>query len=330
MKIEDHFANVVGQSHVKERLIQSVKSAENGGPMANPFLIAPKGNGKSHLRKAYENAMRGIGVTVVAAEPDEFRLEGSKWEEIVKTVHSGERFLISVDEAHWLKEKSTSRQDKFLSFVLKATQAVSWDRPIGFEGQEVIINPRNGSFLFATNFPGKLDSSGALQSRFQKMELSLYSMEQLIEILQLMLDKEGFREVNEKTLSFIARCGRGTCRPMEHIVQELVKKRAADGNKKNTVNREDVLHTLHNCQMFPAGLEAWEVEVLNYAKEKDLTDGMILAMIPKIENSDVRSGKQYLFARGYIDFHGRGIRTSDLGKKYLAEIEKDGFSLVRS
>lgn len=330
MKIEDHFANVVGQSHVKERLIQSVKSAANGGPMANPFLVAPKGNGKSHIRKAYENAMREIGINVFAAEPDDFRLEGSAWEDMIKVIKGGEPFLISVDEAHLMRYKPTVRLDSFFSFVLKATQAVSWDRPIRFEGEEMIINPTKGSFLFATNYPDKLDASGALQSRFQKMELNLYTQEELIEILQGMLKAEGFHPANEKTLSFIARCGRGTCRPMEHIVQEFKKKRSADGQNKNTINREDVLHILYLSQMFPAGLEAWEVELLNMAKEREMNDTMILAMIPKLESKSLREGKGYLFNRGYLDLTRRGVKTSTLGKDYLTAIQKDGFSLARS
>lgn len=331
MKIEDHFKTVVGQSHVVRALIQSVKSVENGGPMARPLLIAEKGNGKSHIKVAYENALRSVGVKVLSyRSPEEIREEGDKWTEFCETVTGAEKYHISFDEAHLFKFKNTRRMDKARAFIMQASEKVSWGKRITFEDQDVIFTPTKGAFLFATNFPHLLDASGALQDRFQKMELSLYSQEELIQILQGMLTAADFKEANETTLSFIARCGRGTARPMEQIVQALIQQRSAEGNKKNSVNRDDVCKALYSAQMFPAGLQSWEVELLEMAKDRTMTDQMILAMMPKLESTTLREGKGYLFARNYLKFNGRGISTSERGTNYLKEIKSLGFKLARS
>ena len=323
------FDSVIGQTHAKQRLIRSVESAVNGGPMLQPLLIGEAGNGKTHLANAYCAALEAAGIQGLSVQPDQFRGTDED-EKIMSLLEGKDRFFIYVDEAHLMKENNaTVAQQRVVNAFMKVLDKnnhgkitqIHPDKTAGF-------TPEKGSIIMSTNFPWRLDKSGAFQSRTHKFELDLYNEDELIAILTLMLESQGFKQLKPETLRMIARCGRGTARPMEKIVEEIGLIHSGSGKRQMRINREDVLMALIQTRMFPLGLVNHEVELMIAGNEGDkLRDTMIFSRFPKLEKDTLRKSKGYLMALQLMHDTGRGIITTDKGSRYLDNIQGDGFQL---
>lgn len=332
MSFHPVFANVVGQSSAKTLLSQSLDSLKNGGETVWPLLVAQGGGGKSKLGRAFLDGARAMGVhTHFFNSPEEFRADGENWEtlcNLISLANDGERVMIGLDEYHLIKNRATVRMEAFHSLLMKCADKGNSRKALPWQGETVTLNRGNITFVLMTNFPEELDKSGAFQSRFDRVELDPYSVSELTEILQVMLTNEGFQPANENTLAMIAKCGRGTARPMEKIVDRLKIAHNASGKATKTINRQDVIEALLVSKMYPQGLADWEVKLLGLCKANPKIDQVILSSLPNVEAKALRKGKGYLIDKNFAVQTRGGFQTTTIGGQYLDAIKKEGFAVA--
>ena len=332
MNINPVFNHVVGQETAKVRLSQSIASAVNGGEMNSPLLTAEAGVGKSHLARAAIQGYKDAGFdTLTFNSPAEFREKGEAFSSFISLLMDSPKYAIFIDEAHEINgsqgQAATVQLAKVRSFLMKALDKGNEGREIRLDSELVVnFSRKKGSIILATNFPHMLDKSGAFQSRCDHIPLDLYNENELIQILQGMLVKEGFQTANENTLAMIARCGRGTARPLEKIVGQLKIQLSAEGKKKHTINREDVISALKLSKMFPRGIKGWEIDVIKLCHGRALRDGHITSLLPHVEPEALRKSKGYLIEGcKLMQATTHGIMTTTLGSRYVDTLKNEGF-----
>ena len=322
------FSQLIGQPIAKQRLLSSWESAKRGGPMLSPFIEGPAGNGKTVFADTLLGAMDQLdGVQTLSVRPNSIRTQ-PEFEDVMDFVNDSERWVLHVDECHrmYCSRNRTVWIDALNNFFMGALDGNNRNK--SFEVKEGYMfngfNPKKGSVVFTTNYPEKMDK--ALVSRFDKFTLKLYTVEELTEILILMLGKQGFKDLRPQTLRMIARCGRGTARPMEKIAGELKIISEATGGKR-TLNREEVLQALIQTEIYPQGLNEKEIQLMQMVAERELHDTSILEQL-QIERKSLTRSKGYLRSLNFIGDVGRsGVMTTDKGKRYIDSIAKEGFPL---
>lgn len=320
------FADTIGQSHAIQLLSQSIASGINGGEMFSPLVVAEAGGGKTHLMQRKIQALKEAGLkTLFFSSPEEFRERSSNYDSFVELITGSDPFAIAIDELHMIHHRKTVQLDKIWAFLMKALDRTNEGRMIRFDAEtSTTFSRKRGCFILGTNFPEKLDSSGAFQSRCDIIKLDPYSVDELVQILQVMLQKEGFQAANENTLKQIARCGRGTARPMASLISQLKMGRSASGETRKTINREDVFEALKLSKMFPRGLRNNEIKLLKLCN-MPLRDNVILATLPDMEKDTLSKSKGFLIGQGFATPLPSGLQTSILGKTYLEQSRKEGF-----
>lgn len=328
MKYHKAFENVIGQTIAKTRMTESILSGQAGKEMLSPLFMGEAGKGKTHIMKATLRALEENGFDVLwFNSPEEFRAAGEHYDSFVNLITRSEHFAIGIDEVHLLNHKATIRMDKVKNFLMKALDKNNQNQNIRFDDNLTVNFDRTkGCFLLGTNFPEQLDKSGAFQSRCDSIVLDDYSENELVDILQFMLTRVKFQPANEGTLKMIARCGRGTARPLEHIVEQLKISANANGGK-TTINKDDVLRALKLSKMYPLGVQPWEISILERTRMA-VRDNVLTQMIPNIEPRTYNRGKGYLISKEFAAPTPQGLQRTDKGTRYLETIKKEGFKVA--
>lgn len=326
MNIDKAFKNIVGQENAKARLSSSLDSIDNGGIMENMLIGGEAGLGKSALMRAQADALASRGFQVLYLEDAaELRKKGSCYDGFLQLIMDADKYAIFLDEGHKLFRKTTVQTDSVVEYLMKIGDGGNRRKTVRV-GEEMtcVFDPSRHVVFLGTNLDGKLPD--ALKSRFPKLALKHYSHEELIEILQIMLTREEMKPACEKTLASIAKCGRGTARPMEKIITQL---RVAVGHSKSTINREDVNLALKLADMFPLGVQAQEIQMMQAAKATAMRDVVLSAVLPSVDKETLKNSKGYLISKGMGAQLTSGFQTTDKGIRYMEEIQKAGFKLPK-
>lgn len=321
------FDNVEGQNKAKTILINSVLAAKNGGELCSPAFYGPKGNGKTHLKGAYARALQLLNFKTKISRPTVFRkVDSADWSEIVNLL-SSTGYYLGIDEVHELfdSENKTVQLKKIASFLMRALDGnfKGGTLPLD-ESDTVIFNRKQCAISIGSNLMG--DVPEALRDRFEPVSLELYTEQQLVNILHLMLAQYGLHG-NEDSLHIIARCGRGTARPMERIVRSLARLLAAKGEDKKTINKDEIFQALKENEMYPRGLSKMEVMLLNSLKSR-MTQRMIKPRFPAFDNQTLNESLGYMLMMGFVDDSAHaGYETSKKGLRYLGDLSDAGFSI---
>ncbi len=315
------FDKIIGQDRAKSRLLASIRSFQRQGITLSPLFCAQKGGGKTVLADAYGLELEKAGAIFTKfSSPEEFREEGDSWNNLVKFFTGPERAVLFVDEAHLINFKNTRRLDKARAALMKSLDKSNSGKIIVLDSETAFTFSRQQkTIILATNFPGKLDPSGALQSRMDKIDLDEYTNDELLTILKLMLTNKGFHHLNDGTVEIVSKCGRGSCRPMEKIVDELTI--LLSGKKTKTITKEEVKMALRNIKLYPFGLNENEIKILEKLS-KPLRLAHALAALPQIEARVFKQSVGYLFSLELLKPHGTLVKTSNKGVKYLEELKE--------
>lgn len=328
------FAKVIGQRDAKAALINSALARLHGGEVSSPLLIAPAGCGKTALMEAYGAALSSVDMNTIITQPETFRKSDSaEWSQVKSLIDSDSNgnYYLGIDEAQQLycPKTRTVQTARIAAFVMRALDG-------NFRGGTLALSEdmiayfcrRRCSVALATNYPGRLPE--ALRSRAEKIELSLYTEGELIDILSGMLASYNLHARDESILGIIARCGRGTARPMEQIARRLRQNLDAAGATKSTVSKEDIMHALKSLQMFPRGLSKVEMQILD-ALQTPTVQRVIMARFPNLDVKTWRESSAYLLApintKGHtlLTFDRGQYKTTDVAKRWLAEKKAEGF-----
>ncbi len=326
-----HFDHIKGQNIPKTRLIESIQSGAKGKEMLSPLLLAEAGKGKTALTNAYLDGMREIGADVLSFQtPAELRSKGGSFSSFIQCIMESPKYCISFDEAHEINgsagQAPTVQLAQIRQFLMKALDKTNQNKAIRLNDEMVVdFNRTRGSIILATNFPHLLDKSGAFQSRCDTIILDDYTDDELVEILQGMLRNAGFQAACDQTLKLISKCGRGTARPLEKIIDQLrITANANDGKK--TINRDDVKTALKMCKYYPLGLQDWEVNILKRT-QLPIRDNVLQSILPNVEKATFNKCKGYLIGKGLAVQTTQGIQRSDKGERYLKEVKAAGFNV---
>lgn len=332
------FSPIIGMNEQKTQLIESCMSGYNGGEFVSPYIEAEAGMGKTRLMQAYADALEIVGLYVLILQPNEFRKSGDAgWTQLINCLcERRTRYAVLIDEMHELFQAAATVQcKKIASFLLKALDGNFHGGSVQL-GDNIVanFNRKDCVIVGATNYPGRVPE--AIKSRAARMILPEYSVEDLRKILVMMIKSSGLT-IDEKESKMIAKCGRGTARPMEKIVRQLgITLSSAQGDRKK-VNRDDVLHALRQLQMYPRGLDRNEVLILQRCRTSPVADRIMQQMFPGMDVPALRRSRAYLMQETE-GINGEpdqpllgpvtgGVQTTPKGNRYLAEIQKTGFAI---
>lgn len=338
-KVTACFANIVGMHEIVAELIKASMSYYNGGFLVSPLLVAEAGKGKTRILMAWQQALEYLGLKVILAQPSEFRKSDDEMWIMVKGLITdpGRDYVLIIDEAHELWQSGATVQLKKIgSLCLKALDGNFPGGGVPLGDNILAFFDQRCAIALATNFPARIpEAIGGKSGRAFKLVFPDYSANDLGKITKLLAKGKGI-SLDEKACKIIANCGRGTARPIEHVVKQLGLSLASGEKKKTEVSRADVLSALRALQMFPRGLSIDEVRLLQRCIGKAVPDRIQQAMFPSMDAGTLRKGRAYLMQDtegkdGAIDGQPLlvpvtgGFMTSDKGKRYLSDLKEAGF-----
>jgi Holliday junction DNA helicase RuvB len=317
----EFFKHIVGQTAAIRQLVQAIKSSINGGKLISPLFLAPAGTGKTYLAQGYANALKSVfGLPVLFTSVAKIRKLGENWTELL-TFLGQDGYVLFLDEIHELWQKPTAQNAKIIEFLRAAMDG-------NFRGGEVEIGDgftlnfdrRTCAIMGATNYPGVM--SEAVRSRFERVELDLYSEDELIAIIKMMLEREGLKACDE-SLRIAAKCGRGTARVPEKMVEKMVTNLMADG-WKSTINKSEIFQALVDSKYFPLGFDQSELETL-CAMKNPASTSTLLAGNKKMDKDTLRDLIGYTLGLGMIAKVSGGFTLTDKGRRYFVDCGKEKF-----
>jgi Holliday junction resolvasome RuvABC ATP-dependent DNA helicase subunit len=332
------FEGIIGQTRIVQTLQSDLLAYCNGGNLHNYMFAGLAGLGKTKLVKAYGEALneaarqqKMIGASSTAslyyATPQEFRKMGNEYNTLAEAFMTMRPLFLQLDEVHELYIRETTQSQRIHQVIKKAADresfvngeaSVRWDDDSVFQ-----INKRNFCLTIATNFPEKMKDAAAMHSRFQTLTLDLMTEEELTQVLMGMLSARSIRAC-EETIGIIARCGRGTCRPLEKIVDALETRILSTGKTTRTVNKADVIAVMAQLLLFPRGLSRTECRILDRCKDATGSKMDHLALAYGVEVAEIRKSVSYLESQRFCGWRGSYVVTSDKGARYLADITAAG------
>jgi Holliday junction resolvasome RuvABC ATP-dependent DNA helicase subunit len=337
MNIKDEitkcYSGIIGQSKlVANRILTHASFAMGSDSPCNVLFTGEAGLGKSEMLRAELLArakaveiryQRGAHVEFFQT-PQEFRLVGAPFFQMVKGLVEGDGMI--VDELHEVQLRPTVQIGKFLLALKQLMDnGKGKSRSVQLDDSTIVQRAQEEVFFACgTNYPQTIKDGPALISRFGgEMPLALYSEEELTKILSKMASNHGVH-IHENTLALLAKCGRGTARPLESIVSHLVKVARVEGKK--TINRAEALQAMQDLSLYPTGVSEREVSIMVNSKNA----GLPIRFIPikfAIEEKASKQSLSFLASRGYITISGPVCVLTPRGATYLENLRADKFKL---
>lgn len=333
-EIKACFAPVIGQNQIVQNriLAHSAFAAGNNSPYSVLYTGAA-GLGKSQLLRA-EMAARAKAVEIrtgreasvaTLRSPQEIRLAGEAFFDFLAHLESGDG--TAIDELHEVDTSSTVQLKK-LKTILKGlldNGQPGDSRSVKIDDNTTIRRAKQDIFFAAgTNFPEQIKDGAAIISRFGgETPLALYNEEELTAILKKMSEASGLR-ITENTLSLLARCGRGTARPLEGVVGYLSKVASVSG--KNTINRTEALEAMRALSLFPLGVSQREISILLRSKGQGLPVRM-LPIVFAVEVKAVNANVSFLCSMNFLSIKSGSVNLTPRGAAYLEQLKAEKFKL---
>lgn len=336
-EIENCFSHLVGQKSAIAQRIKAWKAYAMGANPVSAFITGEAGKGKTALMRADLAAMK-IAAEIRAKRDDsatphplffasagELRKDGQEWGKFMGDQLSPGSSFIYLDEFHELFAGVTVQTGKIVALIKGLCDPTRGDlRQVNFGDEgSVIRHASQVAFIVGTNYPKKLKDAEAIMSRLGVIELAPYTDDELVSIAIILAKKAGVH-VAENTLATIARCGRGTARPVEKIIDALAREALLEGKKG--VNRDDVVRVMLENELYPLGLSRNECAFLIQGC-KGWISKTTLATMFAIEARAIADSAAFLAIRGLASVKGAAIATTQAGRDFLASLKKYKFNL---
>jgi Holliday junction resolvasome RuvABC ATP-dependent DNA helicase subunit len=333
--IEGCFAGVIGQPLLKsKRIMDHTAFAMGSNEDHHLFVAGEPGLGKSHFlladlaahREAVAIRMEREASVEFIPSPQKFRTSGIEFTRFLDHIATGDGQ--SIDEIQEADQGGT-KQTRMIKLIIKelcdAMQGPL--RRVSLDGGDVEITRHHSEVFFSagSSDPSKLRDFAAITSRLGGVkQLELYTVEQLQELLILKAKERGLRIVPE-TVGLMAKCGRGTARPLNDMVAHLVAVATISG--KWTINRVEALEAMRALSLYPLGLNGTEVAIVCATRN----GGIPTRLIPirwKLDPKIARDSLSFLLSLGFIGRGSRGDTTlTSKGAAYLDQLKAERFTL---
>lgn len=324
--------NIVGQSKAIQNVLLAMAAVASGFAASNILVRGESGLGKTLLLDCIHAIYELLGWMVIRINcPSE--IVGEKYAFMCQTIRESlTPIAIIIDESHRLAKGRVSVQ-RFHKFMQLATDERMIGKEISINDGELSVtclSRHKLAFVLATNFASKLEEgkgSTSFRGRFCDILLESYSKEETSEILARMIKGKGLN-VADSTRGYIASCARGNARPLQMITDKLVTISASE-NGKVTLNRDHVMTAIRLSDMFPAGLDITEIEILKRSALRPTRQNVMITLFPNIDASAFRNSLAYLQGKDFLTMGTGGYQITPIGDRYLKECAKLGFKLSR-
>lgn len=327
------FSHLVGQTRLIANRILAHSAYAMGSDAPTSFLVTgAAGLGKTALLKA-DLAARAVAVgirnereaeTMFLRSPQDVRLAGDAYFAMIEQVQNGDG--ICLDELHEA-DISPTVQTRKLKAILKGLldNGAGPLRSVRLDDDTTISRHISEIYFGSgTNFPEKIRDGAAIISRFGgETPLELYSADELARILLIMAEAAGLR-IAENTIALIAKCGRGTARPLESIIAHLSRIAVTAG--KSTINRAEALEAMRALALFPLGVSEREVGILLASRNA----GIPVRMIPirwAIEPKAAGMSVAFLASHGFVQIRAGVSTLTTKGDAFLTQLVAEKFTL---
>lgn len=330
MELVKPFESVIGQSRIKNMLSLSATAGANDREMLSLLLQGPAGLGKTKVAMAYVNAITESlpDIKIHCIQPRDIRLIGEEYNSLIETIVSGDPYVIFIDECHELVTDPTKQNKTIFAFIRKALDGNNKGKQIHLADEQfTMFDRKKHVIIMATNFPHVLDKSGALQSRLNTIELDLYTEKELVKITELMAEGNGIifrKSETENPVERIARCGRGTARFIERIMEQLNLV-----NNGEPITEKQVSMALKSLKMYPRGLNDKEIMLMSIASSRPINRAQFCAM-SQVEPAELRNSIAYMShpdIRFITQLPSGYIETTKRGNNYLEKCKSLGFDV---
>ncbi len=328
------YAGIVGQSRiVANRILSHTAYACGDSAPANVLFTGAAGLGKTALlradiaaRKLAESVRSGADAPqgMFLKSPQEIRLANDAWFGFINAVQDGEPIV--VDEFHEADQSSTVQLKKFKGIIKGLLDGGAGKvRTVRLDDETSISLPAEKVFFaVATNYPQKIKDGPAIVSRFGgETPLELYTEEELTTILLRMTAAVGLR-IAENTVALIARCGRGTARPLEAMTAHLRKMATVSG--KDTINREDTIAAMQSLRLYPQGVNEREVSMLVRCKGGGVTR-QSLPILYNAEQKAIAGEVAFLASHHFVSVRAGTVTTTEKGNAFIDQLKREKFTL---
>lgn len=326
--IRGFYAHLVGQENAIRQRVNAWTAYVLGANPKGGFIKGEAGLGKTALMNADARCaewcmeQRGeTGEVLYYKSAGELRKNGEDWKRFITTVldsNTGATFIY-LDEFHELLPLLVQGA-KVIQLLKGWTDKERGEfRSVSF-GDEGTATRHASQIMFVvgTNFPGKIPDYQAISSRLGEIDLELYSIPQLCEIAVRMA-KGAKLQIVENTVGTMARCGRGTARPIEKIIEKASE--LALIHDKRTISKVDALEIMRENSLYPHGLKALEVAMVNEAQKGYITLSTV-ATAQKVEMKIVKDAICFLNYIGMVAVNGTKFTASKEGRDFISAIRK--------
>lgn len=306
-----NFAELIGQTQVKEEINMRLKAFGAGQAMPSLLFVAPRGKGKSTFAAITGITMREMtGGTKRYFELNCASVKNLKqfWYSVVVPVINDRDVTVLLDESHMLP-------NDVMNFLLTGINPNAANRnSYTYDDMTIDIDLKRQTFFFATTDVQKM--AMPLVNRCRRIDLQDYTPHEMSEIL---LKAASGVSIEDEVLHEAAATLRGT--PRQAIMLANDMRTFLAPSKRSCFLRDDWEELKKTMGILPLGLTRLELRVLQVLeKNKDCSltrAAATLQMTPAAVQKDL---ELYLLKCNLMQIDTGGRNLTQAGRNYLKSL----------